>query len=111
MQLRSGIEQHSAEIVFHYVNIDEIFDNLWSEMTTTLTSDLQDSDASAFGGALGMGLIQSVKPTLKNALKTGIENALDQDKEGNETESSSSVLNKLQSQNYKLNKNNNHTSL
>jgi hypothetical protein len=113
MQLRSGIEQHNAETVFHYVDIDQIFDNLWSEMTATLVSDLQGSGdgASAFGSALGMGLVQSMKPALKDALKTGIENALKEDEWKNETESSSSVLNKLQSQNYSLNKNNGRTAL
>lgn len=73
-QIKKAVETHNPELGLKYVDTDAIFENLWTDMKSKIMS--QTSGAGGFeaiGTMIGLQLVESMKPALKEQVKQGAE--------------------------------------
>jgi len=73
-QIKKAIEMHNPDLGLKYINIDAIFENLWTDMKSELMKETEKAEGfETFGMMLGVQLAESMKPTLKEQVKEGIK--------------------------------------
>jgi len=93
LKLKKAIESHNVELALKYIDVDSIFDNLWSRFTSqTLQEGISSQNEwEIFGTILGMGLAESIKPAIKEQLKQSIIDSIKDSSEEMESESDAST--------------------
>jgi len=79
-QLSHAVQQKDVTAADAYIDYDSIFDSLWSQVTAEATSQLgenQNDPFSSFGTIIGLGLLENMKPTLKQQMRTSIEKSIE----------------------------------
>ncbi len=71
-QIQKAYATHDVNLALKYIDIDAIFDNLWARFETKMNQQLASSNNgyAAFGALLGETMVQNMKPTLKENLRT-----------------------------------------
>ncbi|MBU1092071.1 DUF2939 domain-containing protein [Patescibacteria group bacterium] len=86
-QLKTAIAKHDSELAMKYFNVDKMVDNVWPKMTSALMTEAQQSDDTLgfMGILLGSGIVDNMKPMIKEQLKTSLENTFSGNQQGNQT--------------------------
>lgn len=109
-QLKTAFQQHDVDRAFRYIDYDKVFDNLWSDITAKAMTDATSSTSSgdglqAFGTMLGVSFLESMKPVMKGAFRTGLENAIKGEEASDTATSSHEFVQKLEAKNLKIRRN------
>ncbi|MFA5967168.1 MAG: DUF2939 domain-containing protein [Patescibacteria group bacterium] len=86
-QLKTAIAKHDSELAMKYFNIDKMVDNVWPKMTSALMAEAQKSDDTfgIMGLLLGSGMVDNMKPTIKEQLRTSLKESLSGSKQSDQT--------------------------
>jgi hypothetical protein len=80
-QIKTAYETRDVNLAMKYINFDAVFDDQWSSIEAKISAQQSNTQNSweAFGSMIGQGLVENMKPTLKekmlSSLKDGIRNA------------------------------------
>ena len=71
-QIRKAYETHNTDLALKYIDVDKIFDNLWASIEAKMAQQVASTDNgfAAFGALLGQTMVQNMKPTSKENLRT-----------------------------------------
>ncbi len=71
-QIRKAYETHNTDLALKYIDVDKIFDNLWASIEAKMAQQVASTDNgfAAFGALLGQTMVQNMKPTIKENLRT-----------------------------------------
>jgi len=111
-QLAKAIQDKNVEAAEIYIDYDSIFDSLWQQVTAEanaqLTKNNQDDPFASLGTVIGLGILNEMKPALKEDLRTTIEAGIRGDESSTSTEATTTnqSLLSLKSGNYSIVKGN-----
>jgi hypothetical protein len=74
-RFKTAVTKHDGESAMRYFNIDKTVDNVWPKMTSALLAEAQKSDDTFgfMGLLLGSGMVDNMKPMIKEQLRTGLK--------------------------------------
>jgi hypothetical protein len=73
-QLKKAIETNNKEAGLKYIDTDSMFENLWDDIKSEATEASLDAEGfEALGMALGLQMLEAMKPAMKNEFEAGIE--------------------------------------
>ena len=73
-QIKKAIETRDKELGLKYVDVDAIFENLWTDMKSEITKEAMEAEGfEGIGAVLGLQLVENMKPALKEEFRKGIE--------------------------------------
>ncbi len=77
-QLKTAIAKHDSELAMKYFNVDKMVDNVWPKMTSALMTEAQKADDTfgIMGLLLGSGMVDNMKPMIKEQLRTSLKESL-----------------------------------
>lgn len=77
-QVKKAYETHDTELAFKYIDFDSVFESFWSDIQKQLTEEATNTENEweAFGAMIGQGIVQNMKPALKDRLKTELTDAV-----------------------------------
>jgi hypothetical protein len=77
-QVKKAYETHDTDLAFKYIDFDSVFDSFWSDIQKQLTEEATktENEWEAFGTMIGQGIVQNMKPMLKDRLKTELTDAV-----------------------------------
>ncbi len=106
LQLKTAVKNHDVDTALKYIDIDQVFDNLWERIKTEMLTESTETDNSfeALGAVLGIGLADSIKPIIKTAMRDGIINSI---KEEENTSTTTDKLSDAWNKDYKIKKKDN----
>lgn len=86
-QLKTAVAKHDSELAMKYFNIDKMVDNMWPKMTSALMTEAQKSDDTfgIMGLLLGSGIVDNMKPMIKEQLRTNLKETLSDSKPSDST--------------------------
>lgn len=70
-QIKKAYVTQDTELALKYIDIDAIFDNLWTSIEAKMAKQVASTDNgfAAFGALLGQTMVQNMKPTIKENLR------------------------------------------
>lgn len=70
-QIKKAYVTHDTELALKYIDIDAIFDNLWTSIEAKMAKQVASTDNgfAAFGALIGQTMVQNMKPTIKENLR------------------------------------------
>lgn len=73
-QIKKAIETQDKELGLKYVDVDAIFENLWTDIKSEITKEAMEAEGfEGMSAALGFQLVENMKPILKEEFRRGIE--------------------------------------
>lgn len=81
-QIGKAVETHNSELGLKYIDVDAIFENFWIDMKSNLLSESSGTEGlEGLGTMFGLQLAESMKPTIKEQFRQGIESWFTEDSE------------------------------
>jgi len=77
-QMKQAAINHDADKAMRFINVDKLMDNVWPKFTSAMMAEASKTDDpfGMLGMMLGSGLIENMKPMLKEQLITGIKDSI-----------------------------------
>jgi hypothetical protein len=77
-QLRTAYQTHDVDLALKYIDTDAVFDTLWTQIEAQMvTQASQSTDSwSTIGTMIGQGMVEGMKPALKEKFETGLTDAI-----------------------------------
>ncbi len=73
-QIRKAYNKHDVDLALKYIDLDAVFEDYWKDLQKSLLEQISNSDNEweAIGVVMGQGMIEKMKPTLKDQMKDSI---------------------------------------
>jgi len=93
-QLKQAAIHKDADKAMQFINIDKLMDNVWPRFTSAMMSEATKTEDpfEMLGAMLGSGLIENMKPILKEQLITSIKDTITGKSDSENPEEESSLI-------------------
>lgn len=73
-QIKKAYNKHDVDLALKYMDLDAVFEDYWKDLQKNLLEQIANSDNEweALGIVMGQGVIEKIKPTLKDKIKDSI---------------------------------------
>lgn len=73
-QIKKAYNKHDVDLALKYMDLDAVFEDYWKDLQTNLLEQISTSNNEweALGVVMGQGMIEKMKPSLKDKMKDQI---------------------------------------
>lgn len=93
-QLKQATIHQDTDKAMRFINIDKLIDNVWPKFTSAMMTEAtkQEDPFGMLGTMLGLGLIENMKPMLKEQIISGIKGTITGESDSENPDEESSLI-------------------